>query len=127
MRSTNSFRIFLSLVVMLSTLLFLSTGMAQAKDWKFGDHGDCPGTLDSKLGCHRPYLCEPTPCYGCTDVYSAESRCVHCGALAYPGCRTAQRKDPDAPATTTTGTLQGAPPPLPYHPIHKLKITPTSP
>ena len=42
MRSTNSFRVFLSLIVTFGTLLFLSSGAAQAKDWVFGDAGLCP-------------------------------------------------------------------------------------
>ena len=83
-------RFFLASVV---TALFivsaqLPVGIAEAKNWKLGDRGECPGTLDHKtLKCKRPYLCEPTRCFGCTDVYSKEDKCVRCGALAYSDCK----------------------------------------
>ena len=100
MRSTSSFRIFLSLVLSWSsTLLFLKAqAWPKPKDWKMGDPGDCPGTLDAHtLKCMRPYLCEPTKCYGCTDVYSSENRCVHCGGLKDPACTVANTKTPMRP------------------------------
>jgi hypothetical protein len=133
MRSTSSFRIFLSLVVMLGTLGFLRASAG----------GGCPnGQYPDKQGyCvrygeddnNRPRVCSG-PCDACDLKRHANfgeqgGLCKTCGALEV--CIYCKQKlgcvDPNAPAATTTGTLKGTPPSLPYHPIHKLKITPTSP
>lgn len=85
MRSIGSFRIFLSLVVMLGAFLFLGSGAVEAKDWVVGDRGSCPGTWNNATKtCERPYLCEATECYGC--VGGVGNKCTTCAAYKYPDC-----------------------------------------
>ena len=49
MLTKGSFRIFLSLVVTLAALLFLSSGVVEARDWKPGDVGGCAQELGTSL------------------------------------------------------------------------------
>jgi hypothetical protein len=117
---------------MLFIVALLSSGTAEA--------GVCPpgyysGAIFHDTACYPNVGVDPvtSPLITCTGrceicaEYAADERrgCVQCGLSV--ACLAGHYKPaaPDAPATTTSGTLKGTPPPLPYHPIHKLKITPS--
>jgi hypothetical protein len=64
----------------------LPLGVAEAKDWKPGDPGSCPGTWEDGK-CKRPYLCEPTRCYWCYTTQGG--KCLACGVPNWPSCKGA--------------------------------------
>jgi hypothetical protein len=45
--SIGRLRLFLAAGIVVA---LLPLGVAEAKDWKYGDHGQCPGTWDAKEG-----------------------------------------------------------------------------
>jgi hypothetical protein len=77
------------ILVVLALVPFSAT---EAKDWELGDRGTCPGTWEGGK-CNRPYLCEPTRCYGCYSTTG--NKCAHCGQFGYPECaiKTKPRED----------------------------------
>ena len=52
--------------LVLAIFVVVPLGQSDAKDWKPGDLGLCPGTWDAATQtCKRPYLCEPGGCVAC--------------------------------------------------------------
>ena len=71
--------------LVLAIFMILPLGQSNAKDWVVGDRGVCPGTWNNVTKtCERPYLCEPTECYGCGG--GVGNKCTMCGAYKYPDC-----------------------------------------
>jgi hypothetical protein len=55
-----------SALLILALLTVVPLRESDARDWKPGDRGLCPGTWDAATQtCQRPYLCEPEGCVAC--------------------------------------------------------------
>ncbi len=102
--SIGRLRLLLAAVIFVA---LLPLGVADAKDWKPGDRGACPGISPKDGSCKRPYLCEPTNCYGCVR-YSGDLKCVQvCAAFNAPECKVA--RDTGKPIKMPRASHENAP------------------